>query len=168
MINWHYFPKSDAAPEIVRTTVSPFETVNDKIDSAKHEHPSNEVLAAVAEGLLSLGYSVETDKKKEEKVSVSVLFGRNGAVEKYFDADTWHRGEGVVLEIEAGRAVVNNQFLKDLFQASVMHGVDYFGVAVRNLYKNNNDFERVVTFMETLYANNSLQLPLKGVFVIGY
>jgi hypothetical protein len=58
--------------------------------------------------------------------------------------------------------------LKDLFQACVMHGVDYFGVAVRNLYKNSNDFERVVTFIETLYASNRLRLPLKDIFVIGY
>jgi hypothetical protein len=67
---------------------------------------------------------------------------------------------------------MNNQFLKDLFQACMMHGVKYLAIAVRNLYEGGNqksrDFERVVGFFDTLYASNRLQLPLKGVLVIGY
>jgi hypothetical protein len=44
------------------------------------------------------------------------FFGRDGAAEKSFDADAYHRAGGFVLEVEAGRGVVNNQFLKDLFR----------------------------------------------------
>ena len=47
-----------------------------------------------------------------------MLFGLNGKFEKYFDADGYHSKEEIVIEIEAGRAVANYQFLKDLFQAS--------------------------------------------------
>jgi hypothetical protein len=39
-----------------------------------------------------------------------------------------------VLEIEAGRAVDNNQFLKDLFEACVSEKVKYLAIAVRLTY----------------------------------
>jgi hypothetical protein len=51
---------------------------------------------------------------------------------------------------QAGRAVVNNQFLKDFFQACMMDEVEYLALAVRNLYGKSNDFERVCVFFETL------------------
>jgi hypothetical protein len=70
--------------------------------------------------------------------------------------------------VEAGRGVVNNQFLKDLFQACMMHGVTEFAVALRNDYRGTNDFERAARFFETLYASNRLKLPLEGVLLIGY
>ncbi len=73
-----------------------------------------------------------------------------------------------MLEVEAGRAVVNNQFLKDLFQACMMHGVNYLGIAVRNIYRNSNDFDRVIRFIDTLYASSRIRLPLKGILIIGY
>jgi hypothetical protein len=97
-----------------------------------------------------------------------VLFGRNGVVEKSFEADAWHEKEKMVVEVEAGRGYANNQFLKDLFQACMMHDVDYCGIAVRNRYIDSHDFENVVAFFETLYASNRLRLPLKGVLVVGY
>lgn len=63
--------------------------------------------------------------------------------------------------IEAGRGVVNNQFLKDFFQACMMHDVRFPGIAVRNRYKANRDFDRVIAFFDTLYASRRLSLPLK-------
>lgn len=89
-------------------------------------------------------------------------------VEKAFEADAWHREQKMVVEVEAGRGYLNNQFLKDLFQACMMHDVDYCTIAVRNRYIDSNDFENVVSFFETLYASRRLTLPLKGVLVIGY
>ena len=93
-------------------------------------------------------------------------------MEKSFDVDAWHKQERFVLEIEAGRATINNQFLKDLFEACLMHDVDYFCVAVRNTYRaaniKNRDFETVRTYFETVYASRRLQLPLKGVMILGY
>ena len=93
-------------------------------------------------------------------------------MEKSFEVDAWHKKERFVLEVEAGRATINHQFLKDLFEACLMNDVDYFCVAVRNIYMaasiKNRDFKRVVTFFETLYASRRLQLPLKGIMVLGY
>ncbi len=107
-------------------------------------------------------------KKAIDKIQVPVLFGRNGQVEKSFEADAYDPTTGTVLEIEAGRAVVNNAFLKEVFQACLMQDVDFAAIAVRIVYRRSRDFDRVVTFFDTLYASRRLTLPLKGVPVIGY
>jgi hypothetical protein len=168
MINWLYYPKADKPTPLAISIVQAFESVALGIDSETHELNSDGVLTLVAPQLKSLNFHVETGKKADEKIQVPVLFGRNGRLEKSFDADAYHEEEGFVLEVEAGRAVVNNQFLKDLFQACMMHDVFYLGIAVRNVYRGSNDFERVLRFFDTLYASNRLRLPLKGILMIGY
>ncbi len=50
----------------------------------------------------------------------------------------------------------------------MMHEVNYLAIAVRNIYRGSNDFEKVRTFFDTLYASNRLKLPLDGVLIIGY
>lgn len=100
----------------------------------------------VAGGLRDLGFRVESGKKEHEKISVPVLHRRNGQVEKSFEVDAFHPAERWVIEVEAGRATINNQFLKDLFEACMMPSVDYLCLAVRNVYTaagiRNPDFER--------------------------
>jgi len=168
MINWSFFPRSDKPTEMAVRIVDAFQAVSGRIDSDTHELKSNQVLAVLAPGLARLGFNVETGKSKASKIRVPVLFGRNGKLEKAFDADAYHVSDGFVLEVEAGRGVTNNQFLKDLFQACMMHDVQYAAIAVRNVYKKNGDYEIVERFFVTLYAGNRLKLPLKGVLVIGY
>ncbi len=168
MVQWQYYPRSDAPPPIAVSVVSAFEAVNDSIDSQHYNLKSNEVLAELAPSLLDAGFDVETGKRASEKIYVPVLFGLNGRAEKSFEADAFHAKDRFVLEVEAGRGVTNNQFLKDLFQACMMQDVEYLGIAVRNDYRGNPDFERVVRFFDTMYASNRLQLPLDGVLVIGY
>jgi len=167
-VNWQYYPKSDTAPEIATKVIAAFEAASAEIDSTLHTLESNLVLAALRAGLTAAGFTVESDKTAEGKVKVPVLFGRNGRLEKSFDADAFHRHSGFVLEVEAGRGVVNNQFLKDLFQACMMHDVFYLGIAIHNVYRKSPDFEKVVRFFDTMYASNRLTLPLKGILVIGY
>ena len=167
MIQWQYYPRSEAPTEMARQVVTAFSAAKG-IDSAEQDDPSNTILASVASGLVALGFEVETGKKAEEKIKVPVLFGLNGRIEKYFDADAFHRCEGFVVEVEAGRGRVNNQFLKDLFQACMMHDVYYLGIAIRNTYKGTKDFEVICRFFDTLYSSNRLQLPLKGILIIGY
>jgi hypothetical protein len=89
-------------------------------------------------------------------------------LEKSFHVDAFHVDTGTVLEVEAGRAVTNYQFLKDLFEACMMHNVDYLVIAVRKIYRTSPDFERVLTHFDALYASGRLTLPLKGVLIIGY
>ena len=73
-----------------------------------------------------------------------------------------------VLEVEAGRAVSNYQFLKDYFQACVMVDVDYLAIAVRQIYNKQKDYETVCNFFDTLYSSGRLKTELKGVLIIGY
>ena len=177
MINWAYFPRNENAPQIAKQVVNCFESVASGIDSASNnqhigvnykEAASNVVLFQLRPSLEGLGFDVETGKLASEKISIPVLFGVNGKPTKIFEADAYHRGHKFVVEIEAGRAVTNYQFLKDLFQACVMVDVDYLCIAVRNTYRQSQDFEKVYTFFDTLYTSGRLQLPLKGILIVGY
>lgn len=149
-VQWIYFPKSDPAPDYLRKVCDVFVYHYAEIDSSTKSLPSNEVLEIVGNSLRQHGFKVEGDTVK---VSVPVLFGKNGQVEKSFCADAYSFAYKCVLEIEAGRAVDNNQFLKDLFEACMMHDVDYLVIAVRKIYRKRKDFDIVTTFFETLYAS---------------
>jgi hypothetical protein len=168
MTNWAYYPKSRKATRIALDVVAVFQRAADQIDSASHTLASNEVLVILSPDLRNVGFAVEAGKKRQEKIAVPVLFGRNGLLEKAFEADAYHEQEGFVLEVEAGRGVLNNQFLKDLFQACMMHDVRVLAIAVRNRYQRSRDFEEVCKFFDTLYASNRLHLPLDGILIIGY
>ena len=129
---------------------------------------SNDVLAVLRNELIEIGFDIEKGKAADQKIKVAVLYGLNGLTTKTFDADGFHRSEGIVLEVEAGRAVSNYQFLKDLFQACAMQEAKHLMIAVRNDYRGGRDFEKVLSFMETLYASARLTLPLESVTIIGY
>ncbi|MDT8782297.1 MAG: hypothetical protein IAX22_06585 [Candidatus Bathyarchaeota archaeon] len=168
MINWQYFPKSDSLPENLFIIVNIFKKHNVEIDSQIKNLDSNTVLSVLRQDLVEAHFLVEQGKKIEDKIKVPVLFGKNGQLEKSFHVDAFNKETGTILEVEAGRAVVNNQFLKDLFEACMMHGVNFLVIAVRNIYLKKPDFETVITHFETLYASGRLVLPLKGVLIIGY
>lgn len=169
MINWICFPLSEKPPELAYQIADVFQKASIDIDSGTHDiQVSNEVLEKVRDGLEILGFRVESGKKKIEKIHVPVLFGQNGKPTKSFEADAYHDDKRFVIEVEAGRGVTNYQFLKDLFQACMMDNVEYLAIAVRNKYRSSDDYRKVQTFFETLYASQRLKLPLKGVMIIGY
>jgi hypothetical protein len=168
LIQWQFYPKWSDSPTSIKKVVEAFQRIGSEIDSTSSKKDSNAVLAVVRPHLKELGYIVETGKRRREIIAVPVLFGMNGKPEKSFQADAYSQDERVVVEIEAGRAIDNNQFLKDLFQACMMSGVDYLVLAVRNTYRGKGDFDAVNTFFDTLYASERLKLPLKGVMLVGY
>jgi hypothetical protein len=168
MINWQFFPKSKIIPTHLKTVIDVFEKNETTISSDKFQFGSNEVLENVREDLEKSNFQVEKSKKSNDKIKVPVLFGPNGKLEKYFDADGYNEATKTVIEVEAGRAVTNYQFLKDLFQACMMYEVDYLIIALRKDYRGNSDFQSVITFFDTLYASGRLALPLKGILIIGY
>ena len=152
MIEWAFFPRTQRITPLGQKVIQVFEAAAVTIDSKGNNHligikykesASDVVLSHVRVGLEEIGFSVEGGKKATQKISVPVLFGRGGKTARSFDADAYHQAEGFVLEVEAGRAVTNYQFLKDLFQATVMVDVSYLCIAVRNVYKRNKDFETV-------------------------
>lgn len=169
MIQWIYYPKSAEPTSMVFNVVKAFEAVAEAIDSPTHiKQESNDVLSKVAYHLSKAGFKVEKGKKLNEKILVPVLFGLNGKPEKSFEADAYNPDEHFVVEVEAGRGVTNYQFLKDLFQACMMHDVFYLAIAIRNIYRSSKDFDKVKRFFDALYSSNRLRLPLKGILLIGY
>lgn len=168
VINWVLFPHSVKPDDMSRSIVEIFSKSEAMIDSEKFTYESNEVLKILEPELQKLGFQVEKSKKAEDKIHVPVLYGMNGRVEKSFEADGYHPECQYVLEVEAGRGYVNNQFLKDFFEACVMINVDKLCIAVRNKYKASNDFDKVCRFFDSLYASNKLQIPLSSLLIIGY
>lgn len=167
-LQFQYFPKNKAITEDLIKVVEVFSAKHNQINSENNQLTSNDVLSIIADDLESLGYQVERSKKSIDKILIPVLYGINGVLEQHFDADAYNKDLKIVVEVEAGRAVLNYQFLKDLFEACVMDNVDYLAIAVRKTYKDSHDFLKVITFFNTLFASNRLILPLKGTLIIGY
>jgi hypothetical protein len=168
MITWQYYPRSDATPEHLDKLIEVFKQHTQDIDSSKLTLTSNNVLLILREGLQRANFKVEKGKKLEDKIKVAVLFGRDSKLDKSFHVDAFQEETGTVVEIEAGRAVDNYQFLKDLFEACMMFDTHYLVIAVRKLYGRQADFETVNTYFDTLFTSGRLKLPLKGVLVVGY
>ncbi len=168
MLRYQLFPRSVGLSDELRAVIDCFVTVYDQIKSPENTLNSDGVLHHLRPHLEQLAFRIETGKSKGEKIPVPVLFGLNNRIDRSFDADGVSGDGRIVLEVEAGRAVANYQFLKDIFQASMMHGVEYLALAVRNKYRGNDDFEKVYSFLETLYISSRLELPLRGIIVIGY
>ena len=168
MIRFQFFPRSRGTNEQINGVINCFKSVENEIDSKTKYLVSNEVLATVHPYREAQGFSVEMGKQNEDKIDVPVLFGRDNKIDKSFNADALSKDGRIVVEVEAGQATENHRFLKDIFEACMMFDVEYLVLAVRNTYRNHDDFQIVHTFLETLYISNRLQLPLKGILLIGY
>lgn len=176
MINYQFFPRSHGVTPEIKSVINCFKKMESQIEQEDVHRVSNEVLALVRPYLEEIGFSVETGKGKEDKIGVPVLFGENNSIDKSFFADALSSDGRIVIEVEAGRAVFNNQYLKDIFQASMMYEVEYLVLAVLNEYhykvngaeKVSNDYNYIKTSLETLYVSNRLKLPLKGILLLGY
>lgn len=175
MINFQLFPRSKGIDESLQSIINVFKDVDISLSPSDHL-VSNDMLALVRPGLEELGFKVEKGKGKDDKIPVPVLFGENNEIDKSFYADAQSLDGKIVLEVEAGRAVFNNQFLKDIFQACMMHEVKVLVIAVLNEYHFNvkgkehvsYDFQTIKTFLETMFISNRLHLPLEGILLIGY
>ena len=183
-LRWTYFPNTRKIDnhllDVVRVFEDNFEAIDSQMQNAEKGNAmdSNTVLSIISEQLKDAGYEVEKGKRKEDKIHIPVLYGENGIAEKSFDADAYSCENKTVIEVEAGRAVANYQFLKDFFEASVMDDVDYLCIAVRQYYavKSNSvgkftiskDYEEVCKFFNTMYLSRKYTPSLKGILIIGY
>ncbi|MBR8834941.1 MAG: hypothetical protein DSM106950_13115 [Stigonema ocellatum SAG 48.90 = DSM 106950] len=168
MLRYQFFPENVDINHQLRNILHCFFQVEELINSQNKNLSSNEVLRLLEPYLIQADMRVEKGKKKEHKIRVQVLFGLNSDEDKYFEPDALSADSKIVLEVEAGRAVDNNQFLKDIFKASMMREVEYLVMAVRNHYRGKDDFKKVCDYLETLYASNRITLPLLGILIIGY
>ena len=167
MINFQYFPRSQPTPDALLKITKVFKRHADLINSETHQLQSDDVLKVIEQDLEKLDYVVKKGQKAKPNVSIPVLYGLNNIPLQSFKADAVHRQNHIVLKVEAGRALANNEFLKDIFDASMMSGVEYLVLAVRNIYQVK-DFEKIYTYLDTLYTSGRITLPLKGILLIGY
>ena len=168
MIRWLYFPNSTKLPEHLKKVISAFEINEFQITSDDYSLKSDEVLALLSAELLGSGFLVEKSKAKSDLIRVPVLYGENGKEALSFEVDAYDPTTQTVIEVEAGRGFTNYQFLKDFFECCMMQDVDYFCVAIRKDYRGHKDFDSVCKFFETLFASRRMNLPIKGILVIGY
>ncbi len=167
-LNYQLFPRSFGITYEIQMVIDCFEKNYSKIQSPTNNLNSDGVLKVLSKDLKEIGFRVEQSKAKDDKIKVPVLFSLNNKIDKFFDADAVSEDGKIVIEVEAGRAFRNNQFLKDIFQACMMPEVEYLVIAVRNHYHNSDDFKSIFQFLETLYISGRLKLPLKGIVLIGY
>jgi hypothetical protein len=175
-IQWMYYPRNLPIDVVSKRIVNVFSINYGQISSHNHTLESNDVLAIVRNDLQNLGFTVE-QQNPQIRVKVPVLYEKNGAVGKSFFADAYSADaynsptnpKGYVIEVEAGRAVTNYQFLKDFFEGCTMVGVDKICIVVRNIYREKHpDFEKVCDFFDALYTSGRLKLPISGLLIIGY
>ncbi len=165
---YQLFPRSFGITDEVKAVIRCFETHYESIKSPNNKLSSDGVLKVISDDLKRLNFKVEESKASIDKIKIPVLFSINNRIDKFFDADAVSADGKIVIEVEAGRGYRNNQFLKDIFQACMMPNVEYLVIAVRNFYHGTNDFKSIFQFLETLYISGRLQLPLKGIVLIGY
>jgi len=171
------FPRTEPPPRFAPELVELFKLHESAISTQKLVKglTSDGVLAELADGLLELGFEVETGKKRSQKIERPVYYGEGGNPILNYQIDAYQPLWQCGLEIEAGRAWMGNAVYRDLIQASVMVGVDYLCLAVPNAYKfkssgratTSKDYESTRNLAEALYGHSRVKLPY-GLVVIGY
>lgn len=166
-----YFSQEEEMPSFLSDLINVF-IKNESLISSSHPQSKNsltsdEVLGLLREDLINLGYEVERDRSKDGRVIIP-----NVNLNREFFVDAWNNNFKVVLEVEAGRAYANNQFLKDLFESCIIPQVEYLVIAVKNVYSikqyKSHDFKRISDFMTCLHESERKFIPLKGILIIGY
>jgi hypothetical protein len=136
---------------------------------------SDQVLEIIRPGLVSLGFEVESGKRRASKIHRPVLFGENGQPVVRYEIDAycplWRCG----LEVEAGRAWLGNAVYRDLVVALVMVDVDWLVLAVPNVYRyrsggrvvESRDYDNATGVASTLFGHSRVRLPY-NLMVVGY
>jgi hypothetical protein len=108
---WRFFPSYAVPPAWVANVVAIFAANRAHIDSAvthAKRMESNDVLGVIENDLRALGFEVEQGKQKAGKLPRPVFFGDEGTFLRTYEIDAFEPGEGIALEVEAGRATMGN------------------------------------------------------------
>jgi len=170
---WSYFPRNEHAPPWVTDLVGVVAGVEAVIstETVPTGLSSDQVLQAIAPGLIDLGYAVESSKRRADKNFRPVLFGDNGRTEVSYEIDAFHDQLGIAVEVEAGRGAANNADYRDIVRTSLILDADYLALLMPIAYRSTQTvraFQKTRSQLEAIYASNRLQLPFAGVLLIGY
>jgi hypothetical protein len=123
-----------------------------------------------------MGYQVEAGKERRHRIVRPVLFGDQGRPRVNYEVDAVHDLEGVLLEVEAGRAMMGNAVYRDLVRTSLIVGARYPALCVMSEYKyssgkklqTSRDYDAAGDQLDAVYASGRLALPFEGVLLVGY
>lgn len=176
---WTYYPHNEKPPEWVSSLVQVVAAGEESIctEIERQGLTSDRVLAALSDGLHSLGYDVETGKTAAGKVRRPVLFGENGTTTVTYEVDAAHDGLGIVVEVEAGRGARGNAAYRDIIRTSLILDAKYLVLLMPITYRISTGTSRATTvpayrdardMLEAIYASRRLPLPFNGVLLVGY
>jgi hypothetical protein len=176
---WRYFPAYAAPPDWVDPLVTIFAAERANIDSAvdhAKRMESDDVLKALAPGLIGLGFVVEQGKTKTAKLPRPVFFGDEGKFLRTYEIDTFEPTHGIAMEVEAGRATMGNAIYRDLIQSSLMVDARFLVLAVPNEYRYKSgtrtakepSYAKTYSVVEAIYGSPRLTLPFDGLLLVGY
>lgn len=78
------------------------------------------------DGLIDIGHKLEGSHNIDKKlIELFVLLVRNNALENLLKQVFFNKEFKSVFEVEAGRRVLNNSYLKDLLQDCMMQDIEY-------------------------------------------
>ena len=175
--NWIYYPTQATPPPWVAEFIAVVQTCRISIESSDVSGlNSNGTLAQLRPGLEELGYKVEKGGKQADRVERPVLFGDQGSPRVTYRVDAIHEDQGVLVEIEAGRALMGNAIYRDLIRASLIVDARYLVLGVMNEYWYSSKGTRIVDrsyeeshkLLDALYASGRLGLPFEGILLFGY
>ena len=175
--SWAYFPSNVRPLPWATDIVAVTEAAGGAIDSSGDLRlRSDDVLAALAPGLCSLGYEVETSKAAAGRIRRPVLFGENGTATVTYEVDAVHDELGVVVEVEAGRGARSNAAYRDLVRTSLIVDAEFLALFLPVVYRVQSAGREVTVpayreardLLSAVYASQRLRLPFTGVLLVGY
>lgn len=115
-IRYTTFPRTSPPDGFVAQIAGVFRSSEEGIgtEHLKKGLTSDGVLAVVRDDLVSLGFEVESGKRKREKIERPVFFGESGVLEVRYEIDAYHPGWRCGLEVEAGRGWMGNAVYRPL------------------------------------------------------
>lgn len=174
---WFYYPSSSAPPDWVPLFISAVADARNQIDSSSVASlTSDKVLAAMRDGLVRLGFDIESGKTKEGKIRRPVLYGDQGQERVAYEVDGYHLEHGIVLEVEAGRGARGNAVYRDLIRTSLIVGARYLALGVMSQYRHQSagkqmsvpSYGDAKNALDAIYASGRLGLPFEGILLFGY
>lgn len=141
-----YFSDSSNMDTTSQKLISVFSAANNLIDSEKFNTErtrlqNKDVMSILREELVRIRFDVS---RTGRKYSIDNVFSAN----YNYVVSAYNKEEKYVLQVEAGRGIMNNEYVKDYLEACLMTNVDYLCIAVKNIYLSNNDFTTACDFLE--------------------
>jgi hypothetical protein len=175
---WSYYPRNAVPPAWVGRLVPVVEAAEDAISTSDPRigHTSDVVLQHLAPGLQSLGFNVESGKTAAGKIRRPVLYGDNGRAAVSYEIDAFHEGDGVVVEVEAGRGARGNATYRDIVRTSLILDARYLALLLPAAYRHKSGgrevsvaaFREARDQFDAIFASQRLRLPFDGVLLVGY